>query len=105
MAQRKQIEDRILQIIAYIDQDKMLQPLVGSIKLFSIEELLQLLDFLETWNYKPIYLLLDKKIKEYLSIMEEIKHIKIQEKVKNFKKIENKEKIQNEKILEDILVF
>lgn len=105
MAQRKQIEDRILQIIAYIDQDKMLQPLVGSIKLFSIEELLQLLDFLETWNYKPIYLLLDKKIKEYLSIMEEIKHIKIQEKVKNLKKIENKEKIQNEKILEDILVF
>jgi hypothetical protein len=48
MANRKQIEERILHIIAYIDHDKMLQPLVGSIKLFSTEELLQLKDFLET---------------------------------------------------------
>jgi len=48
MAERKQLEDRILQIIAYIDQDKTLKPLVGSIKLFSTEELLQLLEFLET---------------------------------------------------------
>ena len=37
MAERKQIEDRILQIIAYIDQDKMLEPLVWSIKLFWTE--------------------------------------------------------------------
>jgi hypothetical protein len=48
MADRKQTEDRVLHIINYIDQDKMLKPLVGSLKLFSTEELLQLLEFLET---------------------------------------------------------
>jgi len=95
MANRKQIEDRILQIIAYIDQDNMLQPLVGSLKLFSTEELLQLLNFLETWDYKPIYILLDKKIKKYLWIMEEIKQIKIWEKIKNIKQQE-KEEQENE---------
>ncbi len=105
MADRKQIEDRILQIITYIDQDKMLQPLVGSLKLFSTEELLQLLDFLETWDYKPIYLLLDKKIKEYLAIMEEIKQIKIWEKMKNFKEVEKEERKEDNLVLENMLVF
>ena len=105
MAERKQLEYRILQIIAYIDHDKMLQPLVGSIKLFQAEELLQLLDFLETWDYKPIYILLDKKIKEYLWIMEEIKQIKIWEKVKTFKETEKEEREEESLILENMLAF
>ena len=105
MANRKQIEDRILQIIAYIDQDNMLQPLVGSLKLFSTEELLQLLDFLETWDYKPIYKLLDKKIKEYLWIMEEIKQMKIWEKMKNFKKEEEQDRKNEEINLDTMLEF
>ena len=105
MANRKEIEDRILQIISYIDQDKMLQPLVWSIKLFSTEELLQLLEFLETWDYKPIYILLDKKIKEYLTIMEEIKQIQIWEKMKNFKQKEEEEKKQENIVLENMLAF
>ena len=105
MAGRKQIEDRILQIIAYIDQDKTLKPLVGSIKLFSTEELLQLLEFLETWDYKPIYILLDNKIKEYLAIMKEIKQIKIWEKMKNFKETEKEEREEDNLVLENMLEF
>jgi len=105
MATRKEIEDRILHIISYIDQEKTLKPLVWTIKLFSLEELLQLLDFLETWDYKQIYLLVDKKIKEYLEIMEEIKQIKIWKKMKNFKEIEEKESKEESIVLENMLAF
>ena len=105
MAERKQLEERILQIISYIDQEKTLQPLIWSIKLFSYEELLQLKDFLESWDYKPIYLLLDKKIKEYLVIMKEIKQIQIWEKMKNFKEEEEEDKKQENLVLENMLAF
>jgi len=105
MAERKKIEARILQIVSYIDQEKTLQPLIWSINLFSYEELLHLLDFLEKWDYKPIYVLLDKKIKEYLSLMSEIKQIKIWEKMKNFKQKEEDEKRQEELNLENMLAF
>ena len=105
MADRKQIEERILQIICYIDYDKMLIPLVGSLKLFSLEELLQLKEFLETWDYKPIYLLLDKKIKEYLIIVKEIKQIQIRKKKEKIKNDEISEKSKEEQNLEKILEF
>ena len=105
MADRKQIEERILQIISYIDHDKMLIPLVGSLKLFSLEELLQLKEFLETWDYKPIYLLLDKKIKEYLIIVKEIKQIQIRKKMDKIKNDEISEKNKEEQNLEKILEF
>jgi len=105
MVNRKQLEDRILQIINYIDHDKMLKPLVWSIKLFQTEELLQLKNFLESWNYKPIYILLDKKIKEYWIILKEIKQIKISEKIKNYKDKEEKEKEKEKKNLENMLSF
>jgi len=98
MANRKEVEERILQIISHIDQNKMLTPLVWSLKLFSLEELLQLKIFLETWDYKPIYILVDKKIKEFLNIMEEIKQIKIWEKLKKHKEKEKNEK--NEEIFD-----
>jgi hypothetical protein len=103
MANRKEIEERILQIISYIDQNKMLTPLAWSLKLFSLEELLQLKIFLETWDYKPIYLLLDSKIKEYLNLIEEIKQIKIWDKMKIIKEKE-KEEIQNEQLDIDALL-
>jgi DNA polymerase III delta prime subunit len=103
MANRKEIEERILHIISYIDQNKMLTPLVWSIKLFSLEELLQLKEFLEKWDYKPIYLLLDSKIKEYLNVIEEIKQIKIWEKLKKVKEKE-KEEIQQEQLDIDALL-
>jgi len=99
MANRKEVEERILQIISHIDQNKMLTPLVWSLKLFSLEELLELKNFLETWDYKPIYILVDKKIKEFLNIMEEIKQIKISDKLKKNKQ---KEKQEGKKELFDI---
>ena len=105
MANRKEIEDRVLQIISYIDQEKMLQPLVWSIKLFATEELLQLKDFLETWDYKPIYILLDNKIKEYLEVLEEIKQIKIWYKMKKVKDNEKNERKEEELGLESMLAF
>ena len=105
MANRKEIEERILHIISYIDLDNMLQPLVWSLKLFSTEELLQLKNFLETWDYKPIYLLLDKKIKEYMQVMEEIKQIKIWDKMKNVKQKEFEEREQEQVWLENMLAF
>jgi len=105
MAEIKQIEERILQIISYIDQEKTLTPLVWSLKLFSTEELLQLKDFLESWKYNPIYLLLDKKIKEYLLIVKEVKQIQISKKMVKIKNEENMEDIEENKNLEDILKF
>lgn len=105
MANRKEIEDRILDIISYIDQDQMLKPLVWSLKLFSLEELLGLKFFLENWDYKPIYLLLDSKIKEYLSLIEEIKQIKIWDKMLKVKKKEFEEREVETKELNWILIF
>jgi len=105
MANRKKIEDRILHIIAYINHNEMLSPLKWSIKLFSLEELLQLLEFLETWDYKPIYILLDKKIKEYILTIKEIKQIQIKRKMQNVKTSEIKEKQEEEKNLEQLLQF
>lgn len=105
MASRRDVEDRILQIIPHIDQNKMLQPLVWSLKLFSLEELLLLKEFLETWNYKPIYILLDNKIKEYLAVIKEIKQIQIWKKMNKIKDKEQQEKLEEEKELESILIF
>ena len=105
MANRKQIEDRILQILAYIDQEKTILPLAKNLKLFSIGELLQLLNFLETWDYKPIYELVDKKIKEYLTIMEEIKQYKIWNKMRFIKQREEIEKQEENLLLENMLAF
>jgi hypothetical protein len=105
MADRKQTEDRVLHIINYIDQDKMLKPLVGSLKLFSTEELLQLLEFLETWDYKPIHILLDNKIKEYLALMSEIKQKSIQEKMAKVKKQEFEERKKEVFWLNNLLAY
>jgi predicted patatin/cPLA2 family phospholipase len=104
MANRKQIEDRILQIISYIDQENMLTPLIWSIKLFSLEELLQLLKFLETWDYKPIYTLVDQKIKEYIIITKEIKQIKIKNKIYCIKQEELNELENEEQNLDKLLL-
>jgi len=103
MYNRKEIENKIKEIISYIDQEKTLKPLIWSLKLFSLEELLQLKIFLEKWDYQIIYKLIDKKIKEYIEIMEEIKQMKICEKKEKLKKQEEKENKQ-EQIDIDILL-
>jgi hypothetical protein len=105
MDDRKKIEDRILHIVSYIDQDQMIKPLIWSLELFSLEELLQLKDFLENWDYKPIYILLDSKIKKYLSLIEEIKQVKIWTNMIKVKDKENQEKFVEQTDLENLLVF
>jgi hypothetical protein len=105
MAKRKQIEERIIQLISYINHKETMIPLVWSLKFFSLEELLQLKDFLESWSYKTIYILIDKKIKEYLFLIKEIREIKIKEKMKKLKMTENNENIQKEEELSKILKF
>jgi len=105
MNERKKIEDRILQIISYINSSQNMQSLVGTIKLFSTEELLYLLKFLETWDYNHIYILVDKKIKEFLAIEKEIKQLKIWEKMKSIKQKEQEEQKQEEQNLDKLLDF
>ncbi len=104
MAIKKEIEERILQIISYIDQEKTLKPLAWSLKLFSLEELLQLKEFLEIWDYKPIYQLLDKKINKYLETLEEIKQIKIWEKKEKLKQKEKQEQQKEQLDIDSLLV-
>jgi len=105
MTDKKEIENKILNIISNIDQNQMIKPLVWSLRLFSLDELLQLKDFLETWNYKPMYLLLDKKIKEHSSITKEIKQIKIWQKMLKIKAKEYQERIKETEELNWTLIF
>jgi len=105
MKTRKEIEDRILQIISYIDYNKTLSPILWSIKLFSIEELLQLNNFLEKEDYNSMYKLLDKNIKELLEVKERINKELISEKMISIKKREIKERKIEQVSLENILVF
>lgn len=105
MVNRKEIEDRILRIISYIDSDEMLKPLIKNLKMFSYGELLQLLEFLEKWDYKPIYILLDKKIKEYLAIIKEIKQIKVWKEMDIVKQKEKEEKESEYINIEKTLIF
>jgi len=66
---------------------------------------LQLLEFLETWDYTPIFLLLDKKVKEYMLTMKEIKQIKITKKMNMVKNSEKIEKEEEKKELDKLLQF
>jgi hypothetical protein len=76
-----------------------------NIKLFSLKELEQLLEFLETWNLKPIYKLIDKKYKEYLWLIEELKSIYIHKKINKNKTQEVKERKIEEQELNNLLKF
>lgn len=105
MNNREQIEKRIFEILEYIDKDKRIKSLFINIKLFSTKELFQLLNFLETWEYKSLYILLDKKIEEYLNIIKRIKQIKIWKKVTSFKEVELEERKKESVFLENILSF
>lgn len=89
----------------YIENNTLAFPLKQNLNLFSLKELEQLLEFLETWNLEPIYLLIDLKYKEYLSLIEELKSIKIRNKVNYYKEIEKKEQLKEEKELNTLLYF
>jgi len=102
---RQNIEKRILNILTYIENNTLAFPLKQNIKLFSLKELEQLLEFLETWNFEPIYKLIDKKYKEYLWLIEELKSIKIKNKMSWFKEDEKREKQQEQIELDTLINF
>ena len=102
---RQNIEKRILNILTYIENNTLAFPLKQNIKLFSLKELEQLLEFLESWNLEPIYKLIDKKVKEYLWLIEELKSIKIKKKMIWFKEEEKKEKQKEQIELNTLINF
>ena len=62
-----------------------------NIKLFSNWELIQLLDFLESWKIEILYKFIDNKYREYLSIIQEIKQYKIKKEIDKKIEIEKQE--------------
>lgn len=102
---RQHIEKRILDILTYIENNTLAFPLKQNISLFSLKELEQLLEFLESSNLEPIYKFIDEKYKEYLWLIEEIKTMKISEKLKKKKEEEKNERKNEKKELELLLDF
>jgi len=102
---RQVIENRIFQILSYIWNNTLEFPLKQNIKLFSLSEINKLLEFLETWNYKYIYILLDQKLKEIMGLKEELKMIKIKEKWQGRVDEEKQEHKIEEQELEQLINF
>lgn len=102
---KENIKKRILDILTYIENNTLAFPLKQNISLFSLKELEQLLEFLETWNLKPIYKLIDNKYKEYLWLIEELKTIKIKKKIDWYKIEETSEKEKDKQELNTLINF
>lgn len=102
---RQSIENRILEILTYLDEKTLAYPLKQNIDIFSIKELEQLLEFLEWGKIEIIYKFLDDKYKEYLWLMEEIKMIKINMKKQEKLSQENKEREEESIELENLINF
>lgn len=73
--QRNKIEERISFILTYSKHPNT-EAIIQSFSLFSIKELIQLLQFLETGKHDSIHTFLEEKRLEYLQILEEIKQKK-----------------------------
>ena len=102
---RQNIEYRIFNILTYIEDNTLAFPLKQNINLFSLKELEQLLEFLESWNLEYIYKLIDLKYKEYLWLIEELKSIKIKNKMIHQKDEEQEDRKKEELELNTLLNF
>lgn len=102
---RQEIENKILNILTYLEQNTLAFPLKQNINLFSLKELEQLLEFLESWKLEPIYNFLDEKYKEYMWLIEELKTINISKKVNIKKQEEENERNKEAKELELLINF
>lgn len=96
IALRLQLEKRILQILEYINHPLKSQ-IEQNLGLFSVKELSQIWEYLETGSLNPIYKFFEDKKQEYLDI---INSIKMKEKFKILKDVKVKERLESEK--EDI---
>ncbi len=90
--QRDIIEKRILNILKYINHP-IKQRLQENMGLFSLQELSQILEFLETWSLNPIYDFLEDKKKEYIDI---INSLKVRKKYVTLSNIKLKERLEME---------
>lgn len=88
---RNILENKIFKIIWYMSNRNLEFILKKNIKLFSNWELIQLLDFLESWKIEILYKFIDNKYKEYLSIIQEIKQYKIKKEIDKKIEIEKQE--------------
>ncbi len=88
---RNILENKIFKIIWYMNNKNLEFILKKNIKLFSNWELIQLLDFLESWKIEILYKFIDNKYREYLSIIQEIKQYKIKKEIDKKIEIEKQE--------------
>lgn len=96
--ERDIIEKRILNILKYINHP-IKQRLQENMGLFSQQELSQILEFLETWSLNPIYDFFDKKIKEYLEILE---FLKLKNRYSKLNSLKIKERLESESDKQEI---
>lgn len=75
LVERQKLEFRILKILNYINHP-IVKTLEKNLGLFSMHELLQINEYLETWSLNPIYQFLEDKKKEYTDIINNLKIIK-----------------------------
>ena len=101
---RLQVETRIFKILEYIHHP-IIPALKQNLELFSVKELGQILDFLETWSLNPIQQFLTEKIQEYKWLLEELKMNKAFSKLKNHKISEKLEREQEEAEAEEMIKF
>lgn len=98
MSQRRELEIRILQILKYINHP-IAPNLEKSLGLFSVKELTQIDQYLETGSLNPIYKFFEDKQKEYLDIINELK---INKRYERLNSIRVKEKLELEQEKEEI---
>jgi len=98
MVERKNLEFRILKILKFINHP-IIETLEKNLGLFSIRELLQISEYLETWSLNPIHQFLEDKQKEYKDIINNIKIIK---NYSNLWEIKLKERLETEKEQKEI---
>ena len=90
--ERKNIETRIINILKYINHP-ITKNLEISLNLFTMQELFQILSYLETWNLNFIYDFLEDKKREYLNI---INFLKVKKRYTNLNNIKIKERLELE---------
>jgi hypothetical protein len=88
---RNILEEKIFKIIWYMNNKNLEFVLKKNINFFWNWELIQLLDFLESWKIEILYKFIDNKYKEYLQIIQEIKQYKIKKEINKKIEIEKQE--------------
>lgn len=88
----------VFNILSFVDS-KLSDMLTNNINIWSTKELSQILEFLKTWDLKPIYDFLEDKKQEYLSMISEIKWKK---RLSNLNDIKIREKLELEQEKQDL---